>query len=96
MSRARPRIFKRYANFSKTKPGQIMKKPDHIIKVATPPGNDRPAVVKIKNCPAEEQIRQRARELYLARGGHGHPLIDWLQAERELMTDVLGAHRKPE
>jgi hypothetical protein len=97
MSRARPRIFKRHATFSKIKPDKTMKKHNHIIKVATPPGsNDRPAVVKITHYPTEEQIRQRAHELYMARGGRGHPLIDWLQAERELMADVLSAERKHE
>jgi hypothetical protein len=74
-----------------------MKKHHHIIKVATPPGSDdRPAAVKIKKYPTEEQIRQRACELYMARGGRGHPLIDWLRAERELMADVPGAERKRE
>ena len=33
----------------------------------------------------EEQIRQRAYELYEARGrGEGHDLDDWLQAEAEV------------
>ena len=72
-----------------------MKKQNHTIKVASPSGSDdRPAVVKIKNYTTEEQIRQRACELYMARGGRGHPLIDWLQAERELKDDILGAERK--
>jgi hypothetical protein len=72
-----------------------MKKQSHIIKVTSSSGNDdRPAVVKIQKYPTEEQIRQRAFELYMARGGRGHPLIDWLQAERELMADVPGAERK--
>ncbi|HMD54936.1 MAG TPA: hypothetical protein VKJ65_10340 [Phycisphaerae bacterium] len=30
----------------------------------------------------------------MARGGRGHPLVDWLQAERELMTAALAAERK--
>jgi len=35
--------------------------------------------------PTPEQIRQRAHEIYLARGGAaGRELDDWLQAEREL------------
>jgi glycosyltransferase involved in cell wall biosynthesis len=35
--------------------------------------------------PTTDQIRQRAYELYLARGGAiGDPVADWLQAEREL------------
>lgn len=33
----------------------------------------------------EEEIRNRAYEIYLRRGGQsGHELEDWLQAEREL------------
>ena len=36
--------------------------------------------------PAEEQVRARAYQLYLERGGqHGHDADDWLQAEYELM-----------
>ena len=81
--------------FLENKPDKIMKKQSHIVKVTSPSGNDgRPEVVKIKNYPTEEQIGQRARVLYMARGGRGHPLIDWLQAERELMADVPGAERK--
>ena len=38
--------------------------------------------------PAREQnIRHRAYEIYLERGGEpGHDLEDWLQAEREFTT----------
>ncbi len=37
----------------------------------------------------EEQIRRRAYEIYLARGGKpGDPLQDWLQAKRELAAKV--------
>ncbi|HTS18588.1 MAG TPA: DUF2934 domain-containing protein [Verrucomicrobiae bacterium] len=36
--------------------------------------------------PTEEQIRARAYQIYLARGGQpGHDTDDWLQAEYELM-----------
>lgn len=43
-------------------------------------------VVNAKNYSAsEEVVRQRAYELYLARGREpGHELEDWLQAEKEL------------
>jgi hypothetical protein len=38
------------------------------------------------NYPSEEQVRVRAYQLYLERGGqHGHDADDWLQAEYELM-----------
>jgi hypothetical protein len=37
--------------------------------------------------PTPEQIRQRAHEIHLARGGAaGRELDDWLQAERELQA----------
>jgi len=36
--------------------------------------------------PTEDQVRARAYQLYLERGGqHGHDADDWLQAEYELM-----------
>jgi hypothetical protein len=36
--------------------------------------------------PTEAQIRARAYEIFLERGGqHGHETDDWLQAEYELM-----------
>ena len=36
----------------------------------------------------EHEIRRRAFEIYLERGGEpGRDLEDWLQAERELTTD---------
>jgi hypothetical protein len=38
-----------------------------------------------KKAPTPEEIRQRAFEIYVGRGGtHGCDLDDWLQAEREL------------
>lgn len=38
------------------------------------------------NYPSTEQVRARAYQLYLERGGqHGHDTDDWLQAEYELM-----------
>ena len=37
--------------------------------------------------PLEERIRQRAHELYIARGSaSGSELDDWLQAEEEIMA----------
>ena len=40
---------------------------------------DRPVVI------TDEQIKRRAHEIYLVRGGKpGDPLLDWLQAEKEL------------
>lgn len=38
-----------------------------------------------------EQIRERAYELYLARGGQeGNDVSDWLDAERELGSNQQG------
>jgi hypothetical protein len=40
---------------------------------------------KGQSCPTSAEIRQRAFEIHLERGGvHGCELDDWLQAEREL------------
>lgn len=39
--------------------------------------------------PADDQIRQRAYEIFQARGGEpGHGLDDWLHAERELKEEL--------
>jgi len=38
------------------------------------------------NRPTEEQIRSRAREIFLQHGSRpGHDMDNWLQAENELM-----------
>lgn len=38
-----------------------------------------------ENHPDQDEVEQRAYELYQARGGQpGHDLEDWLQAEREV------------
>jgi hypothetical protein len=43
--------------------------------------------------PRLEEIRIRAYEIYIERGGQpGHDLDDWLQAERELEPKVRPAH----
>jgi hypothetical protein len=45
------------------------------------PKSDEPPVL----IPIEQQIQQRAYELYEQRGRtHGHELDDWLQAESEI------------
>jgi hypothetical protein len=52
--------------------------------VADPPKRRKRAVK-----PTAEQIRARAYELYLARGGRGgDPEADWLQAEQELRAQT--------
>jgi hypothetical protein len=47
-----------------------------------------PTIQTPKLPPTPEQIRQRAYEIHKARGGQGHPLIDWLQAEHELKVEM--------
>jgi len=43
--------------------------------------------------PRLEEIRIRAYEIYIERGGQpGHDLDDWFQAERELEPKVRPAH----
>ncbi len=43
----------------------------------------RPQLAK---APSLEEIRRRAYEIYIGRGGlHGRDLDDWLQAEQELV-----------
>jgi hypothetical protein len=42
-------------------------------------------LVNPRSAPADEEIAQRAYELYLARGGQdGRDLEDWLEARRQL------------
>ena len=64
-------------------PDEIEKKP------STPaPKSDEPTVL----IPMEQQIQQRAYELYERRGGtDGHDLEDWLQAECEIKATHANA-----
>lgn len=49
----------------------------------------RRIIDKQKTAIAEEQIRQRAYEIFLARGATpGNELLDWLQAESEIQAKV--------
>jgi len=44
-----------------------------------------------RTVPTSEEIRQRAFEIYIERGGiHGSDLDDWMQAERELQEKIQG------
>jgi len=57
----------------------------------TPPRRKRTSKASIANggsvSPTADQIRVRAYELYLERGGgHGNDLDDWFAAERELSS----------
>lgn len=41
--------------------------------------------IKTPALPTPDEVRQRAHEIYVARGGaHGQALDDWLMAEAEL------------
>lgn len=62
---------------------KVDRHPDEIEKKSSTlaPKSDEPTVL----IPIEQQIRQRAYELYDQRGrADGHDLDDWLQAEREI------------
>jgi hypothetical protein len=56
----------------------------------TRPSRFRPDVPEERgnNVPTLDEIRRRALEIHIERGGHGHDmdeyLEEWLQAEREL------------
>jgi hypothetical protein len=55
---------------------------DHWLDKRKLPKKNRPGAV-----PLEEQIRQRAFEIYLQRGGQdGSDLDDWQQAEAEIRS----------
>lgn len=52
-------------------------------------GKPRENVREARMNPTEDEIRQRAYEIFQARGGEpGHGVDDWLQAERELKQEV--------
>ena len=43
--------------------------------------------------PTHHQIERRAYEIWLRRGGgDGNAAVDWLQAERELLTEITGVN----
>ena len=52
--------------------------------------NKKPSTRKVSSEKIEDQIRQRAYELYEARGREdGHDLEDWLRAEEEVMEQKV-------
>ena len=52
---------------------------------------DETAEASVRNAAREDEIRLRAYEIYLQRGGEpGREMDDWLQAERELERGALG------
>jgi len=61
----------------------MAKKPMTPKPQAKPQTSTAPAS---KKGPTLDDVRNRAHELFLARGGiHGYDVDDWLQAERELL-----------
>lgn len=47
-----------------------------------------------KNSPSPEEIRKRAYEIHIERGGiHGCDLDDWLQAEHELQKKYRNSEK---
>ena len=59
--------------------------------------NQRPSAAKatLRSPVDENQVRLRAYEIYVARGGEpGREVEDWVQAERELRSESLA--RQPE
>jgi hypothetical protein len=55
------------------------------MKKTTTKKTTEPVLDVNENVSLEEQIAQRAHELWQQRGGeHGNDLTDWFQAEREI------------
>jgi len=65
-----------------------MSQPHEIKRFAK---KDSPAS---SGAPLEQQIRARAYELYLQRGGEErHAVEDWLRAEEEIISQNLGIRK---
>ena len=61
----------------------IVANADGVLKSASQPGEAEQE--RSKSAPTPQQIRERAFEIHIERGGiHGMDLDDWMQAEREL------------
>lgn len=65
-------------------PASQMPGTNFMTKTKTP--NVTSPILRVnENVSFEEQIAQRAHELWQQRSGeHGHDMTDWLQAEREI------------
>jgi len=67
-----------------------MKSGNAVAKAGSTPSMlsqpDTPGEKAARHAPTPEEIRERAYEIHIERGGiHGCDLDDWLQAERELL-----------
>jgi hypothetical protein len=59
-----------------------------VSRAGAAPKSSAPLVNKPRRTITEQQIRERAYQIYLARnGGPGEPAADWSQAERELRAE---------
>ena len=80
------------------KPQQTMKKRD--AKHPLRPGEESPvapnSAAPKNTIVSNEQIRERAHQIFLARGGTpGNELDDWLLAEQELKRERAQANHPP-
>jgi len=58
---------------------------------ANEPYQSAPTIHSAQPPPTQEQIRQRAHDIYVARGGtEGMALNDWLDAEQDLKRILEG------
>ena len=65
-------------------------KRNETLEVRASPTRPHAANTSVSPTPSREEIRLRAYEIYLERGGvPGNELDDWLQAERELKRAAL-------
>jgi hypothetical protein len=56
--------------------------------------NRREAGDRTAKKPARDDIARKAFDIYVARGGeHGHDLEDWLNAESQLLADLVSRRR---
>ena len=64
---------------------KLKEKRNEILQVRESPIHSHPENPSVNDKPSHEEIRLRAYEIYLERGGlPGKEPDDWLQAEREL------------
>jgi DUF2934 family protein len=64
---------------------KLKDKRNEVLQVRVSPNQSHPENPSVNEKPSHEEIRLRACEIYLERGGlPGNELDDWLQAEREL------------
>jgi hypothetical protein len=61
------------------------------IKPGATDRNARHLLDGAQHRPTHQQVERRAYEIWLRRaGGEGNAAMDWLQAERELLTEING------